>query len=568
MRLTKKPIALTQKGHIHLVLPLLVFALIAAIGGYVYLRSSSAAPVTNAVYLESGIAGKCVDVWHDGRANGTKVDLYKCNKTAAQAWTFSTNGTVVDSNGACLDNWQQKAKLGNPIRVYHCSATDAAEQWRQVNNHELQNPQTKMCLDDRAFSTTNGIPLELWSCNGGKNQQWTPAPVSTPTTGGGSSTSGSGGTSSGGGSNNSGGGSTSGGGGTTSSSGFVTVSGSHLMLGGQAWRFIGFNPNGMIGNCWSGNNWTTAQMDSYFSSLPANGMSRIFAVQSNPGGAAYVESIVNEASKYHQHLIVGLSDANSNCSDFDGAGTNGVQGSGKKLSYYESAYKPGSNYSNWVNTLVKPLANNPTVAIWEISNEPFHSGNGEGGATVVGQGVPLSVAQAYINGSSALIKAAGAKQLISIAPADTYDMGGASDYKTLFSGLSLLDFHDYSWDWGGGTQISGDFAQVKQAAQALNKPFISDEVGVSGGPGCTSNTPNGGTADSSANHSGFSLAGRESWLMNKTNTELNTSGSNGGSSGLVYWNYLNANEQGYSCGFNMSPSDPMISAVKNYKLPQ
>src|SRR6185437_8633308 len=155
MRLTKKSVTLSQKGHIHFVLPLLVFALIAIIGGYVYLRASSAAPVTNAVYFDSGIAGKCLDVWHDGKANGTKVDLYRCNKTAAQQWTINSNGTIVDANGACLDNWQQKAKDGNPIKIYHCSTTDPAEQWRQVNTHELRNPETNMCLDDRAFSTTD-----------------------------------------------------------------------------------------------------------------------------------------------------------------------------------------------------------------------------------------------------------------------------------------------------------------------------------------------------------------------------------------------------------------------------
>jgi len=352
----------------------------------------------------------------------------------------------------------------------------------------------------------------------------------------------------------------------SSNSGFITASGTQLMLNGKPFRFIGFNPNGIIGQCWSGNNWTTAEMDTYFSNLPANGMARIFAVQNNPGGVSYIESIVNEATKYHQHLIIGLSDDNSNCSDLNGSG-NGQQGSGKTLSYYQSSYQSGSNYANWVKQLVTPLADNPTVAIWEIGNEPFHSGNGEGGATVVGQGIPLSTAQAYINGADTLIKAAGAKQLISIAPADVSDMGGAADYQALFSKLDILDFHDYSWDWGGGQTISGDFAQVKQAAKNLNKPFISDEVGVSGGSGCTSNTPNPGTADTSANHSGFSLAARKTWLINKTNMELSTTGTNGGASGVVYWNYLNANEQGYRCGFNMSPSDPMISAVKNYKLP-
>jgi hypothetical protein len=29
-----------------------------------------------------------------------------------------------------------------------------------------------MCLDDPAFNTTEDTRLDLWTCNGGSNQQW------------------------------------------------------------------------------------------------------------------------------------------------------------------------------------------------------------------------------------------------------------------------------------------------------------------------------------------------------------------------------------------------------------
>lgn len=338
------------------------------------------------------------------------------------------------------------------------------------------------------------------------------------------------------------------------SSGFVTTSGTNLMLGGKPIKFIGFNPTGMIGQCWSGNNWSTADMDAYFKSLPPDGISRIFAVQNNTGGANYVETIVQEATKYHQHLIIGLSDDNSNCSDLDGSG-NGQQNSGKTLAYYESAYKSGSNYANWVKQVVTPLANNPTVAIWEIGNEPFHSGNGEGGATIVGQGVPLSVAQAYVDGSAALIKAAGAKQLISIAPADIGDMGGVSDDEQLFKNLNVIDDHDYSWQNGEG-EVSGDFSSLQKMSTDLGKPFIIDEAGVPAGSGCTSSTP------SWTSNAGLSASARESFLMTKANDYFK-----GGASALVFWNYLLATESDNSCDYAMFPSDPMIGAVSGFAIP-
>ena len=173
---------LNNRGHIHLILPLIAIVLIAVIGGVVYMHLSSAASITNADYMQSGVSGKCLDDWHDGSTEGTTVDSYVCNKTAAQQWTVNSNGTIENANGKCLDNWLQKDANGNPIKIYDCSATDKAQQWVLTGNI-LKNPESGKCIDDPAFSTTNGKPLELYTCNGGSNQKWTPVAVSGKTTG-------------------------------------------------------------------------------------------------------------------------------------------------------------------------------------------------------------------------------------------------------------------------------------------------------------------------------------------------------------------------------------------------
>jgi len=47
----------------------------------------------------------------------------------------------------------------------------------------LVNPISGKCLDDPRFNTTNGTLLELFTCNGGKNQLWElPKPSVTPVT--------------------------------------------------------------------------------------------------------------------------------------------------------------------------------------------------------------------------------------------------------------------------------------------------------------------------------------------------------------------------------------------------
>ena len=73
--------------------------------------------------------GKCLDIAGGGTANGTKVQLWDCNVTAAQVF-------IPQGNGA------------------------------------LWNPQSNRCLDDPGWSTTPGTQLQIWDCTGGANQKW------------------------------------------------------------------------------------------------------------------------------------------------------------------------------------------------------------------------------------------------------------------------------------------------------------------------------------------------------------------------------------------------------------
>jgi hypothetical protein len=236
-------------------------------------------------------------------------------------------------------------------------------------------------------------------------------------------------------------------------SNYITASGTSLMLNGQPFQYIGFN-TGMEGVCWDGNNWSTAQMDTYFSKLPPNGMTRIFAVRN--AGTSIVGQVVTEAARYNQHLILALGDDNSNCSDTDGSP--GGAGSGKTLAFYQGGWQ--GNYLSWVNTIVPMFANNPTVAMWEIANEPFHTG-----AT----NVDLATMESYVSGAAAAVRADDPNHLISVAPADTGDLGGPSNYTSVMSdpNINVLDFHDYAWDFENGAEESSNFSRCNPPRSSL-----------------------------------------------------------------------------------------------------
>jgi O-glycosyl hydrolase len=115
-------------------------------------------------------AGKCLDDNAGSALNGTAVQLWDCNGTAAQSWTAQP-GNTVEQNGKCLDVTNAATTDGAPVELWDCNA--GANQVWQARNGELVNPVSGKCLDDPASATANGTRLELWSCNGGANQHWT-----------------------------------------------------------------------------------------------------------------------------------------------------------------------------------------------------------------------------------------------------------------------------------------------------------------------------------------------------------------------------------------------------------
>jgi hypothetical protein len=120
--------------------------------------------------ITSGLAGKCVDDSGDSTANGTHVQLWDCNGSAAQTWTW-TNGTL-QLGGKCMDVTGQGTTNGTLIELWDCNG-GTNQQWSPQSNGTLKSVQSGRCLDDPGFTTANGTQLEIWDCNGGANQKWT-----------------------------------------------------------------------------------------------------------------------------------------------------------------------------------------------------------------------------------------------------------------------------------------------------------------------------------------------------------------------------------------------------------
>ncbi|MER5654087.1 family 16 glycosylhydrolase [Streptomyces sp. NBC_01281] len=126
--------------------------------------SGTAAPI-------KGLAGKCVDVAAAGTANGTPVQLYDCNGTAAQQWTVGSDGTI-RALGKCLDVTNNGTADGTPIQLWDCTG-GTGQKWAVSAAHDIVNPAANKCLDVTGNNSANSTRLQIWTCSGGANQKWT-----------------------------------------------------------------------------------------------------------------------------------------------------------------------------------------------------------------------------------------------------------------------------------------------------------------------------------------------------------------------------------------------------------
>ncbi|MEV7128495.1 lectin [Streptomyces sp. NPDC093260] len=118
-----------------------------------------------------GLAGKCVDVAAAGTANGTAVQLYDCNGTAAQQWTVGSDGTL-RALGKCLDVKDNGTADGSQVQLWDCTG-GPNQKWAISSANDIVNPQANKCLDVPSANSANGTRLQIWTCNGTAAQKWT-----------------------------------------------------------------------------------------------------------------------------------------------------------------------------------------------------------------------------------------------------------------------------------------------------------------------------------------------------------------------------------------------------------
>ncbi len=119
----------------------------------------------------TGLGGKCMDVAGANSANGTAVQLWDCNGTAAQQWTRGANGSL-RALGKCLDVSGGSTANGAVLQLWDCNGS-GAQNFAVSAARDIVNVAANKCVDVSGNSSANGTRLQLWTCTGAANQKWT-----------------------------------------------------------------------------------------------------------------------------------------------------------------------------------------------------------------------------------------------------------------------------------------------------------------------------------------------------------------------------------------------------------
>jgi alpha-galactosidase len=144
-------------------------------------ESSSAATITTSASAAGAAASssyKLTNLWSNvvtstsgsisASVPGHGVVMYRV--TPGSGTSVGTARRLLSpSSNRCLDVYNNQTTPGTKVEIWDCN-TGANQSWTPTTAGELRTYGGTQCLD--ANGSASGSPVTLWTCNGGTNQQW------------------------------------------------------------------------------------------------------------------------------------------------------------------------------------------------------------------------------------------------------------------------------------------------------------------------------------------------------------------------------------------------------------
>jgi len=144
---------------------------------------ANAATVPTAPTTVVGVgSGKCVDARAAATANGTAVQQYTCNGSAAQSWQFTATDSgyyTIGVSSAPNQVWDETgvSAADGALAQLWLYGGGSNQQWMPVAEssgaYHFVNRSSGKCLDVPGASTADSVQLEQYTCNGTTAQSFT-----------------------------------------------------------------------------------------------------------------------------------------------------------------------------------------------------------------------------------------------------------------------------------------------------------------------------------------------------------------------------------------------------------
>jgi len=132
----------------------------------------------------NGDSAKCVGILGGAYTNGAAVDIYDCNHSTTQKWTWNGNALTsvnpADQSQWCLDAGEPTSFAnGTKLKIWQCFSGLTQQTWTPPfslsTGGNIRLSTGGFCVDLTNGDKTNKNVLQIWACSSGfnANQVWT-----------------------------------------------------------------------------------------------------------------------------------------------------------------------------------------------------------------------------------------------------------------------------------------------------------------------------------------------------------------------------------------------------------
>ncbi len=117
------------------------------------------------------IKGRCLDIAGGVNKSGTNIQIYQCNKSKSQKWSWTSKKEIKNVMGLCLDVTKSRKANGTNVQLYKCNGSKA-QQWYWRHATKTIYSALGSCLDVTRGRNANGVNVQIYKCKKSSAQKW------------------------------------------------------------------------------------------------------------------------------------------------------------------------------------------------------------------------------------------------------------------------------------------------------------------------------------------------------------------------------------------------------------